>query len=123
MEAPSNRIFTSTTLSLVGISKPCTAAWGVMAALPSAAGIFLSRVWVPLRVPFSTVKVGTTLCQTLAGSAPSKSSEKRSSFFLAIGSLGTVGNSAAQIVEMRRKERANKQRGFNRVIIAWSDLQ
>src|SRR3954470_23909746 len=88
-----------------------------MAALPSAAGIFLSRVWVPLSVPFSTVKVGTTLCQTLAGSAPSKSSENRSSFFLAIGSVGTGGRSAAQVVEMRRKEKANKQRSLNRVVI------
>ena len=55
------------------------------AGLPSAAGTFLSRVCVPFSVPFSTTKVGTTLCQTLAGSAPSKSSENRSSFFSAIG--------------------------------------
>ena len=35
--------------------------------LPLAAGMFLSRVCVPLSAPFSTAKVGTTLCQTLAG--------------------------------------------------------
>ena len=69
IEAPSKRILHSTTLSLVGISSPWTAACAVTAGLPSAAGTFLSRVCEPFSAPFSKTKVCTTLCQTLAGSA------------------------------------------------------
>jgi hypothetical protein len=48
---------TSTMLSFVGISRPWTAACGMTAGFPSAAGMLWSRVWVPLSAPFSTAKV------------------------------------------------------------------
>lgn len=51
-------------------------------------------------------KVGTTLCQTLAGSLPEKSSEKRSSFLAAMGLEGILGRSAAARVEVRRARKA-----------------
>src|SRR5579871_1437040 len=110
MVAPSKRIFTSTTLSLVGISSPWTAACATTAGLPSAAGTFLSRVCVPLRDPFSKVNVGTTLCHSFAGSAFWKSSENKSSFFLAMESPGTGGNSAAKAVDKTSVAAAQIQR-------------
>src|SRR5213080_4475637 len=66
-----------------------------MAGLPSVAGTFLSRVCIPFNAPFSKAKVSTTRCQGFAGVALSKSSEKRSSFFLAMDSAGTGDTSAA----------------------------
>ncbi len=95
MVAPSNLIFTSTTLSLVGTSRPWTAAWALITDLPSAVGMSLSRVWVPLSAPFSNAKVGTTLCHGLAGSADSKSSENSNSFFTASDLAGSGAGSAA----------------------------
>jgi hypothetical protein len=53
----------------------------------------------------------------LAGSAPWKSSEKRSSFFFAIDSAGIVGKSAAKAADVMRKESARKGRMFNKVAI------
>src|ERR1051325_6453816 len=87
------------------------------AGFPSAAGMFLSRVCVPFSVPFSTANVGTTLCQTLAGSAPSKSSEKRSSFFFAMGSAGTGSKSAAKAAAVTKNEKARMMRVFIELLI------
>lgn len=54
-------------------------------------------------------KVGTTLCQTLAGSLPEKSSEKRSSFLAAMGLEGTLGRSAAFRLPARRAKNVNER--------------
>jgi hypothetical protein len=48
----------------------------------------------------------------LAGSAPSKSSEKRSSFFFAIGPAGIMGKSAAKAAVVMSNGRARKMRMF-----------
>ena len=54
-------------LSRVGMFRPWTAACALITRLPSAEGSSRSRVCVPLRAPFSKVKVGTTRCQAAAG--------------------------------------------------------
>src|SRR5438046_5680604 len=80
-----------------------------MAGLPSVAATFLSRVCIPFNAPFSKAKVSTTRCQGFAGVALSKSSEKRSSFFLAMDSAGTEDRSAAKAAVVM-SERAVKMR-------------
>src|SRR6266513_242336 len=80
-----------------------------MAGLPSVAATFLSRVCIPFNAPFSKAKVSTTRCQGFAGAALSKSSEKRSSFFLAMDSAGTSDRSAANAAVVM-SERAVKMR-------------
>jgi hypothetical protein len=58
-------------------------------------------------MPFSNANVGTTLCHSFAGSALEKSSWNKSSFFLAIASLGIGGRSAANVMDVTKVERAN----------------
>jgi hypothetical protein len=66
------------------------------------------------------MKVGTTLCHTLAGSAAEKSSENKSSFLLAIGASGTGGNSAARMAEvMKTQARVASRRVFMSVTVGY----
>src|SRR5437879_2054145 len=85
-----------------------------MACLPSAAGTFLSRVCIPFNEPFSKAKVSTTRCQGFAGVALSKSSEKRSSFFLAMDSAGTGDSSAAKAAVVMSERVVKMKRVFIR---------
>jgi hypothetical protein len=57
-----------------------------------------------LEGPASTAKVGTTLCQTSAGSL-SKSSENNSSLFSAIGAIGTGTWAPGRLTGGRRARR------------------
>src|SRR5439155_25114653 len=75
-----------------------------MTDLPSFEGMSCTLVCVPFSVPFSKVNVSTTLCHGCAGVGLWKSSENRSSFFLAMGSLGilaSLGWSAAYETDVR----------------------
>ena len=71
-----------------------------------------NRICVPFSAPFSMEKVGTTMAQAFPSSARSKSSEKSSSFFLAIGAAGTAGSSAAKATEVKRQGMMRKGRSF-----------
>lgn len=68
---------------------------------------------MPFSVPFSREYVGTTMAQPLSlpSSARSKSSEKSSSFFFAIGSVGMEGSfgaSTAKLVAVTRQASVRK---------------